>query len=480
MDLRQLLRTLRRRWKFVAVTTLLGVGGAFALLFTVSPTYQSEARVYIAAPPSGGLDAYTAAIYASQRAASYADLAHDPELLERVIATTGVPDDWKTLSGKVSADVVPNTVILGIRATYTSPQQAQELARAEANEIVRLIAKLEAPSNKDVETPIVARLSGDASFEPAQIAPRPTLNVIIGLMLGFLLGVAGAVLRDLLDTSTKTPEDLIEASGTSLMAVVPFDGTVPKHPLISDPGGSRERVEAFRVLRTNLQYVDLDAKHQMLMVSSAAPDEGKTVTATNLAIALAQTGRRVLLLDCDFRKPRVGRLLGLENSVGLLTVLIGRGTLADVTQSHHSGLDFIGTGPTPPNPTEVLETQAMRDLLAQLRVEYDAVIVDGPPALPVADAAIIAPMTDGVLLITRYGATKREAVRQTAHRLSAVGGRLVGAVLNMAPRAAIASYGYGYGYGYGEIDVSLIDQRRGQGRRIATADDARDTSPGRE
>ena len=465
MELRQLLRTLRRRWKFAVVVFLLGIAGAGVLTSTISPTYQSNARIYVTATSTGTLDAYNLSVYSAQRVASYADLAKDPALLQRVIKRVGLDMTPDELAPNIKAAAVPSTVILQVSVTNGDPQTARELARAEANEIVKLVSTLEAPGTQikgeDVPSPIIARLAGDASFDANPVAPRLSINLAVGALLGLLVGVGGAVLRDMFDSSIKSAEDLSEVTNAAIMAVVPYDSSVPKHPLISDQMGSGERVEAFRVLRTNLQFVDLDSERQMLVISSALPDEGKTVTATNLAISLAQTGRRVLILDGDFRKPRVARLLGLENSVGLLTILVGRAPLSECVQQHSSGVDLLATGPIPPNPAEVLETQAMRDLLTTVRDMYDVVIIDAPPMLPVADPAIIAPMADGVLIVTRHGKTNKELVRQTTERVQAGGGRIVGVVLNMAPRRTLSGYGYGYGYGYGEQAPSPRGTRPG-------------------
>jgi len=456
VDLRQLVRTLRRRWKFAVAMFLLGLIGSAFVTLSMTPSYSSTARVYITSTSSGTIDAYQAGIYSAQRVASYANLAKDPALLGRVIREVGLEMTPAELGPRVAVEAVPNTVILQVTVTDPDPTVAQQLARAESSEIAKLVAKLEAPKtsgNDDQASgaaPIVARIAGDASFNADPVSPKLGLNLAVGALLGLLIGVGGAVLRDLFDTSVKTPEDLMEVSGSSVMTVIPFDSSVPKHPLILDPEGHADRLEAFRVLRTNLQFVDLDAKRQLLVISSAVPDEGKSVTATNLAITIAQTGRRVLLMDCDFRKPSVAKLLGLENAVGLLSVMVGRASLRECIQYHSSGVEFLATGPRPPNPAEVLETQVMRELLSQVREQYDVVIIDAPPLLPVADPAIIAPMVDGVLLVTRYGKTSRELVHQAVARLDSVGARVIGVVLNMTPRRMIAGYGYGYGYGYGE------------------------------
>ena len=437
------------------VTFLVGLFGSVAISSSITPTYRSDVRIYVTATTVDQSNAYALGLYSEQRIASYADLAKDPALLGRVIRQVGLNITAEELASRVTATPVPSSVILQVSVTDSDPEMARTVARAEANEIVKLVASLEAPgddSKSGAPAPVVARVAGDASFDGFPVSPNIPLNVIIGALLGLLFGIAGAVVRDLFDVSIKSPSDAAEASGASVMAVIPYDSSVPKRPLISDQLGASERVDAFSVLRTNLQYVDLDTKHQVLVVSSALPEEGKTVTSANLALAIAKTGRRVLIVDCDFRRPRVAKVFGLENSVGLLTVLVGRASLEECIQQHALGVDFLATGPQPPNPAEVLETQAMTDLLERLRGLYDVVIIDAPPLLPVADPALIAGKADGVLLVVRHGKTSHEAVRHAVDRIENVGSQIVGVVLNMTPRRAMSGYGYGYGYGYGEVE----------------------------
>jgi capsular exopolysaccharide synthesis family protein len=464
------------------VTFLIGLIGATALTLSITPTYRSDARVYVTATTVDATNAYALGLYSEQRIASYADLAKDPALLGRVIREVGLNITPEQLASRITATPVPSSVILQISVTDPDPQMARKIARAEAAEVVKMVAVLEAPSDdasSKLPAPIVARVAGDATLNGFPVSPNLPLNVIIGALLGLLFGFAGAILRDLFDTSIKTPGDAAEASGAAVMAVIPFDSSVPKRPLISDTSGASERVDAFSVLRTNLQFVDLDSKHQVLVISSALPEEGKTVTSTNLAITIAKTGRRVLILDCDFRRPRVARVLGLENSVGLLTVLVGQAPLEDCIQQHVSGVDFLGTGPQPPNPAEVLETQAMSDLLDRLRGQYDVVIIDAPPLVPVADPALIATKADGVLLVVRHGKTSVEAVKQAVDRIENVGSQVVGVVLNMAPRRALSGYGYGYGYGYGfDMATSNVNTTRanrgGRSKHVGRTDNRSD------
>jgi receptor protein-tyrosine kinase len=199
------------------------------------------------------------------------------------------------------------------------------------------------------------------------------------------------------------------------------------------------------------------------VITSAIAGEGKTSTSTNLAVALAQAGRRVLLIDGDLRRPRVAALLGLESSVGLTTVLVGRTKLEESIQRHQaSGVYFLAGGPTPPNPTEVLQSQATHELLAKLRAAYDAVIIDAPPLLPVADAAILGTAADGAIMVTRHGKTHREELEAATQRLEKVGARLFGTVVNMIPKRSGGSYSYYYYY---EYDTST--PRKTGGARVA-------------
>ncbi len=466
MDLLQFLGILRARWRFIV--TALVIGGALTglYIFMTPATYASSATLIVSTPPTGVLDPYAATQTTQQRAQSYANLATDAEVLERAAERLNVGLSAGELGELVSARVVEETMLLEIDARAKSPELAQQTATVVADEVIRLIKKLETPTNDNVPAPIIARLAAKAALNPVPVAPNIPVNLVTGLTLSLLAGIAGAVLRDLLDTSVKTAEDVQSIAGSAPIATLPYDASVRDNPLSSDDSNGAMN-EAFRVLRTNLQFADLDARRQTILVTSSVPDEGKTFVATNLAISLAKAGRSVLLFDADMRNPNVGKLLGLENTVGMITVLLGRASLEQAIQPHASGVSFLGTGPQPPNPAEVLDTQAMRDLLGKLRTSFDVVIVDAPPLLPVADAAILLTEVDGALLLVRHGSTTRSQLKHAITRVQAVGGRLFGTVVNAAPAHGIGSYGYGYGQvlQVGDSSTDSKSGRRGGGRR---------------
>jgi receptor protein-tyrosine kinase len=247
---------------------------------------------------------------------------------------------------------------------------------------------------------------------------------------------------------------------------ITFDPSTRQRPLVTALDSHAPRVEAFRVLRTNLQFVDVDSNAKVFVVTSALPEEGKTSTSVNLAITLAQAGHRTVLIEGDLRRPKAAAALQLDNAVGVTTVLLGRVTLEDAIQRHpESDLDVLASGAIPPNPAELLQSNAMSDLVKQLRDNYDMVVIDAPPLLPVTDAALLATHADGALLVVRYAKTTRDQLAQAVDRLAQVDAAPVGVVLNMVPNKRRA-YGYGYGYGYGYAPTNPAPGRRSSRRRF--------------
>jgi len=205
------------------------------------------------------------------------------------------------------------------------------------------------------------------------------------------------------------------------------------------------------VLRTNMQYIEVDHDQKVFVVTSSLPEEGKSTTAVNLAVTLALTNQRVALIECDLRRPLIAKRLGLDGAVGTTSVLIGRVTLHEAMQRYgDTGLDVLACGPIPPNPSELLQSKAMETLLAQLRAEYDIVLLDAPPLLPVTDAALLAAQADGALIVVRHGKTSRDQLGHALERLDAVDAKTLGVVFNMvAPRRRggdVYSYSYDYDY----------------------------------
>jgi receptor protein-tyrosine kinase len=453
VELRDYLSIARRRWLLILGSVAVCAAIAGALTAQATPQYVSSAKLFVSTTPSTSSDAYQGGLFSQQRVSSYADMATGVELAQRVVDTLNLSISPTELSGKISASVVPDTVLLKVSVTDPSPAEAQRIDKAVVEQVGNFVAELETPPGAD--NPILKATVVDPPRLPsAPSSPRPVRNLGLGCLVGLLLGFGLAVLREIMDTSVKSVSDVPELADTPVLSALPFDAAVPDTPLIAALPRNAPRAEAFRVFRTNLQFVEVDHKSKAFVVTSSVPNEGKSVTAANVALALAQAGSRVLLVDADLRRPQVAQLLGLESNVGLTTLLIGSVRIEDAVQRHtQSGLDVITSGAKPPNPAELLQSHTMRELVGQLRERYEVIIFDAPPLLPVTDAALVAAQTDGAILVVRYGKTTKEQAGGAVERLEAVDARPLGVVLNMIPqRRGVGSsrYGYGYGYGLGE------------------------------
>lgn len=209
--------------------------------------------------------------------------------------------------------------------------------------------------------------------------------------------------------------------------------------------------EAYRILRTNIEFSSTDRKVKVILVTSSGPSEGKTTTASNMAIAMAEANRRVLLIDCDLRKPAVHRLFGLVNVKGLTNILVEGIEYSNITNvTEVENLEIITSGPKPPNPAELLGSNKMKEFLDNVREGYDVVIIDAPPILPVTDAAVLSQYVDGVILVAGYGLTTFDAAVQAKASLQKVNARILGVVLNGVPVDRRGGYYYYYYYYYDE------------------------------
>ncbi|MDZ5620018.1 polysaccharide biosynthesis tyrosine autokinase [Nocardioides bizhenqiangii] len=460
MDFKQFLLVLRRRWRSAVAVFLLAVGISTGISLAITPQYESTAKVFLAVDVRNATDAYAATLFLSTRAESYADLAGSSELAERVIDVLDLDMTAAELSGRISSEVIEETSLITITVTDPDARQAQKIADVVTSEFQTYTEELETPGDGG-ESQIDVRLTDAPEYNPDPVKPNLVLNIVAGALIGLLLGIALAVAREVLDRTVRTAENIAEVTDAPVLASVGFDNQIKSSPLLTDLGTFAARTEAFRLLRTNLQFIDLDQKARVLVVTSAVPGEGKTMTATNLAIALAQTGRTVLIVDADLRRPRVASALGVDPAVGLTTALVGKTQIEDAIQVHEaSGLHVLASGAKPPNPTEILQSRVTHDLIRRLRQSYDMIIIDAPPLLPVADASVLSTLADGAILVVRHGQTTRDQVVDAVNRVTQVGGRLYGVVVNMVAKRAIGSYYYYY---YEE--TKPVEQQRRQGSR---------------
>jgi receptor protein-tyrosine kinase len=469
VDLRDYLDVLRAQWALVVAVTLGTVALAALYTWQATPQYASTTSLFVSTSSTDDSQAFQNSQFSLQRVKSYADLVKQGEIADRVIDRLDLSETSKELRSQISATAQLDTVILDITVTDPSPKRAQQIAAAVADVFVGYVGELETPPGRDQAT-IKATVTDRADEPTSPVSPQPLRNLGLGVVLGLLLGAGIAVLRETLDTTVTMPRQLEEAMGAPVIGAIPFDSTAGGAPLLSEIDDYSPRSEAFRVLRTNLQFIDPDGEKKVFVLTSAVPGEGKSTTACNLALTLSQNGQRVALVEGDLRRPRISTYLNVVNTVGLTTVLIGRVSLDEAIQdTQHTNLSVLACGTTPPNPAELLQSRHMAMVIEQLRAEFDVVLIDAPPLLPVTDAALIASAVDGAIIVVRHGETHMEEVAGSVERLAGVGVKPLASIMNMVPTKR-GRYGYGYGYGYaptGEADAAPAPRRARRGGRRA-------------
>lgn len=441
---------LRKRWLYIIIPLLAGLATSAVLSLASNPEYQATASVYFSLPYGNtASDLFQGSNYTQQQLASYANLTTMPVVLQPVIDKLGLGVTTAALAGKVTAVSSADTVIIDIRAADQSPAEAANIANAVADQLGVVVKQL-SPKDATGKSQIDVSTVGTASAPSAPSSPKTKRNLAVGGLAGLFLGLLIALARDRFDTRVRTIKDIPGVSG---LATISFDKAARRSPLIGKGNARSIRAEAFRQLRTNLQFVDVGKPVKVMVVTSSIAAEGKSSTAANLAVMFAETGRKVLLVEADLRRPRVSDYLDLERSVGLTNVLAGHVDVDSVLQTWGpGGLSVLPSGSIPPNPSELLGSQNMINLLTILRARFDMIVMDTPPLLPVTDAAVTAVQTDGAVIVVRYGKTTRNQVNTALQSLRSVDARVLGVVLNMVPTKGTDSAVSYDGYGYYEDD----------------------------
>jgi capsular exopolysaccharide synthesis family protein len=267
----------------------------------------------------------------------------------------------------------------------------------------------------------------------------------MGLIIGLGTGIGAAVLRSTLDNRIRGEAGLRHVTDAPLLGAIAFDQDAVKKPLLTQTVAQSQRAETFRQLRTNLQFANFSGKARAILVTSSLPGEGKSTTATNLAISLAQAGQSVCLIDADLRRPMVGDYLGLEKNSGLTTALVGAADVNELLQPWgDDNLYILTSGQVPPNPSELLGSGQMKDLITRLEEVFDSVIIDAPPLLPVTDAAVLSQHVGGVVVVVGAQKLRQQDLKKSLDALALVEANVLGIVLNRLPVKGPDAYAYGY------------------------------------
>ena len=450
VNLQDFIKLIRNRWVTVVVTALITILGAMAYTLLQTPQYQASTRLFVSTTSgSSTSDLYNGNRLSQERVLSYTQLVMGETLAQRTIDRLQLNMTAAGLKAKVTAKSKPDTVLIDVAVLDPSPVQARDIANALSDEFVVMARELETPvpgARPEARVVVEQRATGPQS----PVVPKKKRNLAFSVLLGSLLGIGLAGLRDQLDNTVKSQETLEEITGTGVVGYIPFDKKFENEPAISFETDNSSAAEAFRKLRTNLQFLTVDNPPRVIVVTSASPSEGKSTAAINIALALAEAEQNVVLVDGDLRRPRIAKYLEVLGSVGVSNVLSGAAPLTEVLQTtKFPQLTVLAAGPTPPNPSELLGSRTAEKMFGELRTQFDYVIIDSAPLLAVTDGAVLAAHADGALVVVRAGKTKRDQLRHAVGMLNDVGATSLGGVLTMMPTRGSGVYSYNYYYYYG-------------------------------
>lgn len=441
MQLRRFLTVLRHRWFTVLTLIVGGAAVAAGLSFLQTPVYSSQTSVFFSIQfGASANDLVQGATYTQNSVTSFANLATKPIVLDPVIQELGLDTTARELADRVVATAPLDTVIVELSVTDSSPEAAAAIASAIG---AQLSATVEALSPEDVNgvATVQAEIVAPATVEASPVSPNISLNFAGGILGGLLVGVGFAFARETLDTRVRGVAEVQEITDLPLLGAIGVSPSGTSALVVQDIPSSSQ-AEAYRQIRTNLQFLGVNARARSIVVTSALPAEGKSTIAANLALALAETSTRVLLVDADLRRPNIADMMSLEGAAGLTTVLIGRAAFDDVVQEWGDRqLHVLTSGEVPPNPSELLASPAMKRLLADLADRYDVVILDTAPLLPVTDAAILSRIATGTIVVANARRVRRGQLSEGLGFLDQVEARVLGIVLNEAVKDS-ERYGY--------------------------------------
>ncbi len=427
---------LKKMWLVIGLATVLGAGIAFGISLSTTPTYLSRATLYFSiGHGNSGSDLNQGTTYAQNQMLSFAQLATSSRVLDPVIQKMGLDTTTTALARDIDIVTPNDTLILEIRATAASPDKAAALANAVAASLSTVVNDL-SPSTSAGSPSISASLVDKAVPPEFQTTPNKPRDTILGALVGAVVGVVLSIVWSLFDSRIPSEAVLRGAvDAPTLGSVTRVPGAAGNVGLIvtRDPLGRTS--EEFRRIRSALSYAAVDRRMRRILITSSSPGEGKSTFAANLALTLAALKSRVLLIDADLRRPRIADEFGIEGAIGLTTVLVGEVSFADAKLSRPgTTLDILPAGAVPPNPAELLTSDAMQALLEEASVDYDYVVLDAPPISSVADANLMSPLVDGAIVIVDAMKTHRSQLSAALQSFQAAGGRVIGLVLNRARR----------------------------------------------
>lgn len=430
MDLRSYVGVVKKYLPLFAVIGLLGLAIGWVYNVMTPRQYTADVQFYVSTPVEEGTNALSGSQFATERMTSYARLLTSPDLGDKIAQAAGIGLDGKTISEKITANTTVGSIVLQAVVTDTDADRALKIAQGidktfgpEVNALDNTGRKTPLVEIKTISTP-------KGSAEP--VSPVLKNNLLLGLAVGVGLALMAALLLEMRGSMVRNSEDVSSYADALVIGTIPNDPTARSGRLLDSTQQASQRATAHRQVRSNLAFFEAPHPSKVLAFTSPVPGGGSTTVAANSALAFADAGERVCLIEADFRHPGLPALFGAESTEGLATLLAGRCSLNEAVRPWPDAptLDLIYSGELPTDPNEMLGSPRYAQLIAELRKRYDRIIIDTPPVLPFSDALRSAVHADGVILVVRSGRTSAEQVEGAQTVLANNGVTLLGVVLN--------------------------------------------------
>lgn len=451
-------RIARAYWKSIAAITLI-ITLLVSVWSALQPRiYSAESSVLVLTAGSDDLNALLAGdALAKSKVTNYKSLAESRLVADRVIEAAGLDVTADALLKTVTISIPLETAELRIAVESPEPATAKRVADTWITELGKQVKQIEDSASRTTADPATPPAVTLVTLDPAglptePVSPNVKLAVVFGLAAGLLLAFASALLRSHLDRRLRNAGEIERVFGVPVIGTLPVDtrltgrSTVLEStsgPVTKSRPESYAFAEALRELRTNLSFLDVDNPPRIILVTSSVTSEGKSTVAANLAVTMAAAGDSVVVVDGDLRRPNIANVFSLVPGVGVTDVLSGHAKLVDVLQTRDDlpNLLMLGAGRIPPNPSELLGSKAMEQMLKSLAVRA-TVLIDAPPLLPVTDAAVLSRVADGVIVVVKAGSTTRDELAKSLGNLRKVKSAVLGTILNCVPTTGIDSYAY--------------------------------------
>lgn len=454
------------RWWVLVLAAIIGGGAAFAYSSTQPALYQSSASTYFSMrSATSGSDINQGSTYAQNQMLSFAELATSALVLDKVREELDLDLSDTKITQMTTLTIPQNTVILEVRAASTDPKFSAELANSIAKNLASTVESV-APKDEAGNTTIAARVIDPATAPEFQFSPNKQRDALLGAFAGGLLAALIVALWGLLDTRVRNAEVVRRVTDVPVIGAIPQNKDRGRRPVVVT-NSNGPSAEAYRGVRSSLRFAAIERPVTAIGVTSSIPGEGKTTTAVNIALTYAEAGVKVLLVDADFRRPMVAEILGLDNTVGLTSMLVDSLDFdsAKLTWGD-SRLMVLPAGEVPPNPAELLASARMAEVMTELRKHVDVIVIDTAPMLAVADATVIAPLLDTMLVVADSSRVRSAQLERAVESLKAVGTQIAGIVLTRVKKTRNSTYHY-----YSE-PTPRLRRRRERGSSAPTEDAA--------